>query len=324
MNVSLPRRLVLVGEPGLPYFEKILGLNLPIEIAVVDPLALDEQEVVLGDADALLLWRCAPELLTKLFTLAKQLRWVHTHSAGVETLPLELLCEREIVLTNAAGVFAGSLAEFAITGILYFAKDVPRLLRNQRAGVWEQFDVQEVGGKTAIIIGYGGIGRATAERLKAMRVNVIACRNRTQSEPCVDRVIRPSELQSALPEADYVIVTAPLTPETRGMLGAAELRLLKRSAVVINVGRGPIIEEQALVHALERGEIRGAALDVFDVEPLPSGHPFYRMENVLLSPHSTDHTEMWLWDTLELFISQLRSVLAGGELANVVDLGRGY
>ncbi len=321
---SIPQKRVLVGEPRSPYFARIAELGLPLRVDTVDGHDVERFADVLAAADSMLLWGCPPTARGRLFELAANVQWVHTHAAGVDSLPLQLIRERGIVLTNAAGVFAGALAEFAVAGILYFARDIPRLVRSQRAGRWEQFDVQEVAGTTALIVGFGGIGRAVAERLRAMRVRIIGCRNKAEPERLADVLVPPSDLARVVPEADFVIISAPLTADTRGLFGSSEIRAMKRSAVLVNIGRGPVVDEPALVAALEAGAIRGAALDVFDVEPLPPDHPFFRLENVLLSPHSADHTDRWLWDTLALFEEQLRAALAGRELKNVVDPHRGY
>ena len=202
-----------------------------------------------------------------------------------------------------------------------------RLVRSQEAGLWDPFDVRDIAGQTAGIVGYGSIGRAVASRLRPLGMKVLALRREPNARPddWIERVYRPEERLEMLAQCDYIVVSAPLTADTRGMIGEAELAAMKPNAVVINIGRGPVIDEQALVRALTEGRIEGAALDVFDTEPLPPGHPFYRLPNVLLSPHCADHTGDWLERAMQLFLDNFERFRKGEPLRNVVtDKRRGY
>jgi phosphoglycerate dehydrogenase-like enzyme len=224
-------------------------------------------------------------------------------------------------------VFSQPLGEFVIGAALFFTKDYRRLVRSQQAGVWDQFDVEPLAGQTIGIVGYGDIGRAIATRAHALGMKVLALRKRpaeSAGDTLVDEVFGPERKLEMLARSDFVAAAAPLTAETRGMIGAAELGVMKKTAVVMNVGRGPVIDEAALVRALEEKRIKGAALDVFDREPLPEGHPFYRLENVLLSPHSADHTPDWLAQAMTFFLQNFERFRAGAPLLNVVDKERGY
>jgi phosphoglycerate dehydrogenase-like enzyme len=230
-------------------------------------------------------------------------------------------------LTNSRGVYARSLSEFALAGMLYFAKNLNRMRDAQRAHKWEQFDIDELHGKALGIVGYGEIGRRTAERAKPFGMQVYILRRRPQfaaDDPLVDRVYRTDELDSLLAASDYLLVSAPLTAETRGMLGATQLARMKPSAVLINLGRGPVVVETALVDALRQQKIRGAVLDVFNQEPLPAGHPFYSLDNVLLSPHCADHTATWMDEAMQLFLENLELFRAGKPLKNLTDKKSGY
>ena len=202
------------------------------------------------------------------------------------------------------------------------------MVRNQEAGVWEQFDITEITGQTVGIVGYGDIGRAVATRVRAMGMRVLALKRHGRSvynlDPLVAQIYGPSELHEMLPQCDYVVVAAPLTAETRGMIGVEEFAAMKRSAVIINLGRGPVIDENAMVQALADGIIQGAALDVFDNEPLPEGHAFYKLRNVLLSPHCADHTPDWLERAMQFFIEQFERYRKGEPLRNIVDKKLGY
>lgn len=280
------------------------------------------------DAAVIFNWSGSGALLRDVFLMCPNVRWVHCKSAGLDDLLFPELVESPVPLTNGTGVFSHPLGEYVLGAILFFAKDFRRLIRQQAAAVWEPFDVQEISGRTVGILGYGDIGRAVATRVRAMGMQVVALRRQGPPlynvDPLVNRIYGPADTVEMVAQCDYLVVTAPLTPETRGMIGAREFAAMKRDAVVINIGRGPVIDEPAMIQALTENRIRGAALDVFTTEPLPAGHPFYRMENVLLSPHSADHTEQWLTRAMQFFLDQFDRFSEGGVLMNVVDKKRGY
>lgn len=289
-----------------------------------DHSELDRQ---VADADVLVNAAFSGEPFRSVFLLGKKLKWVHSLSAGVENILSPELIASPVPLTNGRGVFRKSLAEFAIGAILFFAKDLRRMLRNQEAGRWAPFDIEMVEGQTLGIVGYGEIGQATAKLARAFGMRVLAMRrntSRSADDPNLDRVYAPEQLEDMLAAVDYLLIAAPNTPETRGMIGEPELNYMKSTAVIVNVGRGPVIVETALVQALENRRIRGAALDVFDHEPLPEGHPFYSFENVLLSPHCADHTIGWVELAVDVFIENFKLFEAGQPLKNIVDKKAGY
>lgn len=266
-------------------------------------------------------------ILQKIYPDLRAVEWLHCLSAGLDAVLTPEMVQIPIPLTNSRGVYARSLSEFALAGMLYFAKNLNRMRQAQRAQKWEQFDIEELHGRVLGIVGYGEIGRRTAERAKpfGMQVHILRRRpERAAGDSLVDRVYGGEELDSLLAVSDYLLVSAPLTAETRGMLGAAQLARMKSSAVLINLGRGPVIVETALVDALRQEKIRGAVLDVFDQEPLPAGHPFYSLENVLLSPHCADHTSNWMEDAMQLFLENLDLFRAGKPLKNLTDKRSGY
>jgi phosphoglycerate dehydrogenase-like enzyme len=273
-------------------------------------------------------WSLAGDLQREVFRMCPKVEWVHSRSAGLDGLLFPELVDSPARLTNASGVFSQSLGEFVVGAILYFAKDLRRMIRNQAASVWEPFDIVEVRGQTVGIVGYGDIGRAVATRVRALGMRVLAVKRHGppahQADPLAERIYGPEGLVEMVSRSDYVVAAAPLTPETAGMIGARELAAMKPDAVLINVGRGPVVEEAALVKALSEKRIKGAALDVFDTEPLPQGHPFYRLENVLLSPHCADHTPDWLDQAMRFFLTQFERFRKGEPLQNVVDKRLGY
>ncbi len=261
-----------------------------------------------------------------MFTACKDVRWVHSRSAGLDSTLFPELVNGTVPLTNGSGVFSQSLGEFSLAAILYFAKDFRRMIRNQVAGVWEQFDVEEIDGQTVGIVGYGDIGRAVARRVHAMGMTVLASKRHAPAEgdPLIDQFYPPQELLAMIARCDYVVVSLPLTPETHHMISDAEIAAMKPTGVIINVGRGPVIDQAALVRALTARQIKGAGLDVFETEPLPPGDPMYSLENVLLSPHCADHTAQWLNQAMRFFLEQDRRFTAGEPLQNIVDKHLGY
>jgi phosphoglycerate dehydrogenase-like enzyme len=314
--------LLVVARPNDPELAQLERLPGDVRVAAGEiPEAFANTA---GEADAVLAWFTSRERLESALAMAPRVRWVHVSSAGVDTLLFPALVESPIALTNARGAFSWSLGEFALAAILDFAKDLPRMRRAQQAGRWESFDVEGVQGKTLGLVGYGDIGRAIAERARAFGMRVLAVRREARPDALADRVYGPESLLEVAALSDYLAVAAPLTDQTRGLIGEAAIRAMRPGAVLINVGRGPVVDERALVSALEEGRIRGAALDVFDREPLPAGHPFYRLENVLLSPHCADHTVGWRAQSMEVFLDNFERFRQGLPLRNVVDKRRGY
>ncbi len=318
--------VLVLGDPG----EAQLGL-LKKSIEGVKTIVGDSAEAFAGaatEAGVLFHWSGSLAVFRRVFGMCPNLRWVHSRSAGLDKTLFPELVGSSVPLTNGTGVFSESLGEFVLGAILYFAKDLRRMIRNQQAGVWEAFDVLPVAGQTVGIIGYGDIGRAVAAKVRPLGMKVLAVKRHASAlrgeDSLVEEVFGPDRRIEMLSRSDYAVVTAPLTSETRGMIGEPEFAAMKPTAVIINVGRGPVVDERALIAALSEGRIKGAALDVFDHEPLPEGHPFYKLENVLLSPHCADHTPDWLDNAMEFFIAQFERFRKGEALLNVVDKRLGY
>ena len=310
-------------EPQLAMLEQ-----LPVETSIAVGERSGAFERAAGDADVIFNWSGSRDLLREVFRMCPRVRWVHTRWAGLDGLLFPELVESAAALTNATGVFSESLGEFALAGILFFAKDLSRMIRNQAAGKWEQFDIVEITGQTLGIIGYGDIGHQVAARARAMGMRVVAVKRHAlpagAADACAERIYTPERTAEMIAISDYILVAAPLTAETRGLIGEREFAAMKATAVVINLGRGPVIDEAAMVRALDRRQIRGAVLDVFDTEPLPEGHPFYRLDNVLVSPHTADHTADWLERAMQLFLDNFERFRKGQPLDNLVDKKLGY
>ena len=277
--------------------------------------------------DALLVCSLGRAAVESVWALAPRTRWIHSRAAGLDSLLFPALASSDILLTNGRGVFSLSLAEFVIAALFYFARDFPRLLRNQRRGAWEVFEPLDLAGRTLGIVGYGDIGRAVAERAHRLGMQVLALRRRptlSSSDPWVRETLPPGELLALMRRADDVVVATPLTAETRGLVGEAAIGAMKPGAVLVNVGRGPVVDEAALARALSEGRIRGAALDVFETEPLPANSPLWGLDNVLVSPHCADNTPGWLEAAMRAFLSNLERFRRGERLLNVVDKTLGY
>lgn len=259
----------------------------------------------------------------------RAVKWVHSLSAGVEKVLFPELMDSDVPLTNARGVFKRSLAEFAVLGMLFHYKKARRLVDNQRQHKWDNFYVKFVNERVMGVVGYGEIGRECALLAKGMGVKIHALRRnhgKSAGDPILDRAFKLDELQQMLAEIDVLLCAAPLTPETHHMISDAEFGAMKPDAIVINVGRGPVIDEAALVRALQEGKIAGAALDVFEKEPLAETSPLWDMENVLISPHCTDRTQDpdWLDLSMRLFVENFDRYEKGEPLVNVVDKKAGY
>jgi phosphoglycerate dehydrogenase-like enzyme len=317
-------RLLVLADPSAPYLRPLEAISDLAEIEM--GAGTDFIRAAAPTAEVILCAGFTADTFRLAWPLAKKARWVHTISAGVEHLITPEFAASPVPFTNARGVYKRSLAEFALTGILYFAKNIPRMLRQQRLGKWEQFEVTEAHGHTVGVVGFGEIGRASAQLARALGMKVLALRRRPElsSSDDADAVFPPDKLREMLSLCDYVVAAAPLTPETRGLIGEPELRSLKPSAVVINVGRGPVIHEASLILALKEGWIQGAALDVFEQEPLPPNHPFWGMENVLISPHCADRTPGWLEQSIDLFLANFHRYRDGEPLLNLVDKKASY
>jgi phosphoglycerate dehydrogenase-like enzyme len=318
--------VLVLADPTEPQLAMLA--DLPEKTGVAVGNSREAFERAAPDANVILNWSGSRALLRDAFLMTPNARWVHSRSAGLDTLLFPELVESPVPLTNGTGVFSQSLGEFALAAILYFAKDFRRMIRNQMAGRWEQFDIEEISGQSVGIVGYGDIGRAVATRVRAMGMRVFAVKRHGPPlynvDPLVDRIYSPEDRVEMISRCDYIVMAAPLTPETQGMIGEAEFAAMKPSAVVINVGRGPVIDEQAMLKALTEGRIKGAGLDVFTHEPLPPGHPFYQLENVLVSPHCADHTADWLEQAMRFFLENFERFRKGEPLRNVVNKKLGY
>jgi phosphoglycerate dehydrogenase-like enzyme len=317
--------LLVLGDPAASHLKLLSRLPDDTNIVVTTDEEHAKEHAV--EVEAILTDMGKAGLLRKVLPVTRKLRWIHSVSAGVEAMMFPEMMATTATLTNGRGAYKRSLAEFVIYGCMFFAKDTRRMIKQQAEGRWEQYYMEEIHGKTLGIVGYGEIGRASAAMAAAFGMKVLAMRRRPElsaDDPHISGVYNREGLQEMIAQCDYICVAAPNSKEAIGLLGPAEFAVMKSNAVIINVGRGPVIVEEELVKALREKRIRGAALDVFDVEPLPDGHPFYSLENVLLSPHCADRVAGWLDIAMEIFLDNFERFTTGNELINVVDKQAGY
>lgn len=317
--------VLVIEDPEAKYLRALD--KLPTQTKTIVSNQLDVLLKSAPEADVIVTGFLKVELLPAVLPKSPRVRWVHSLRAGVEKVLFPQLIASPVTLTNARGVYKRPLADFVMAAVLFFAKDLRRMVRNQDAADWEPFDVDDVEGTVMGIVGYGEIGRACAERARMFGMKVLGVRRRpelSRGDPLVEGVFGLDHLRGMLPASDYVVLTAPDTPGSRGLIGKTEITLMKDSAVLINIGRGALVDEQALTEALERNEIRGAALDVFKTEPLPSGHAFYTLKNLLLSPHCADQVPRWRELAVENFLHNFERFDRGEPLENVVDKRAGY
>jgi phosphoglycerate dehydrogenase-like enzyme len=270
------------------------------------------------------------ELKSENIKTASQLKWMHIPWVGVNAvLADQAVVNSPATLTNGAGVIAASVADQVLAFILNFSRQMPVLWEAQKRKEWAWKAVREkadeLTGQTCGIIGYGKIGTEIGKRAKAFGMRVIATRSNPQAPAeYLDLALSNDQLPELLAQSDFLVVTAPLTPETKGLLGKAEFEQMKRSAILINIARGQLVKEQELIEALQAGIIAGAGLDVFEKEPLPASSPLWEMENVILTPHSAGIFQKVEKNSFDFFLQQLQRYIRGEKLKNIVDKQKGY
>jgi D-2-hydroxyacid dehydrogenase (NADP+) len=286
----------------------------------------DREEIEQHEGSVEIVFGTPPRDLLK---RAPKLRWLQQWGAGADwLLQHPELADKDFVLTSASGVHAVPIAEHLLAFLLCFGRGFHKALRWQGQHHWQkvaQHDLFELPGKTALVVGVGAIGAHFATLASALGIRVVGLRrDPSQSAPGVERMVGPEALRSELPRADFVVITVPLTPETRHMFAEEELRLMKQDAYLLNIGRGGTVDEAALVRALREGRIAGAGLDVFETEPLPEDSPLWDMEQVIITSHYSGLTPRYEERVFDIFIANLQRYLAGEPMNNVVDRGLGY
>ena len=293
----------------------------------------------LDDVEVMLRGWLRTEAFDRLLVRAPRLTWVHSATSGVERALTPVALERGLVVTNARGVFSRPIAEYVLMMILSVSRRLPQLLELQRERTWQPLEGVELRDVTVGIVGLGSIGRAVGALATAFGCRVVAVRRRGEAgsasslrddegelfgEIVLGRVGGPETLPELLAESDFIVLAAPLTSETEQMINAETLAMVKPGAWLINVARGRLIDERALIRALREGGLGGAVLDTFREEPLPATSPFYDLPNVIVTPHTAWSSGRVLDRSVELFCENLRRFAKGDPLLNVVDPSAGY
>ncbi len=275
-----------------------------------------------SDADAIALWgfQDVEPLLQK----APQVRWVHSLSDGVEKLLSPAMMTRPIVLTNSHGVHDKSVSEHAMALLLAWFHKIPEVTRQKDAHIWKRPKADMLDGKTMLVVGFGGIGRAIAARAKVFGMRILAVRNHPAPDSLADEVISSDEIHAALPNADVVVAALPATPKTNGYFDQKKISEMKPGAFFINIARASVVDETALLAALQKGPLAGAGLDVFSKEPLPEDHPFWSLDNVILTPHVASIIPDFWERVLALLEENFQAFAENRPLMNVIDKEKGY
>lgn len=302
------RELKALVEEGFP--------QLPVTLA----LRPEEAFAAASDAEILVGWGTPPGLLKQ----APKLRWFHKLGAGVDDLMLGDEVPDHVVLTRTDGsVFAERMAEYCLTYMLAFCQDALRIFRQQSRREWTPFRTERIADKTIGVAGVGDIGGAVARKAAALGARVIGWRRSPGDVEGIDRMYAGrDEFYPFLRESDFIVIVLPLTPATRGLFDGAALEEMRDGSYLVNVGRGPIVVESALVDALRRGKLAGAALDVFDTEPLPADNPLWELDNVIITPHMSGPS--LAPDVAGPLLANLERYLKGDPLLKVVDRGKAY
>jgi phosphoglycerate dehydrogenase-like enzyme len=286
---------------------------------------LDELRAALPGAAVLLGWDFRAGDLEQAWDVASDLRWIHWGGAGVDTLLFPRLVDSDVVVTNARGVFDEPMAEYVLGLVLALAKAFPRTMQAQRERRWDYRTVERVQGKRALVVGVGSIGRAIARLLRAAGLQVEGVGRRARAQDADFGLVHAvGDLNRVLGTADYVVLITPLTAQTRGLFDAARFAAMAPQARFINVGRGALIDEAALLAALRSGAIAGAALDVFVTEPLPEDSPMWDAPNLIVSPHMSGDTHDFRQAVAARFAQNLRRFAAGQPLENLIDRKLGF
>lgn len=286
--------------------------------------SIGEAEQDLPDAEIMITY--GEDLTPEIIERCTHLKWIQVISAGLELMPFDAIRKRDLLVTNARGIHIKPMAEHALGVILMFSRRLLEIYQNQLHRTWDRsVRIEELGGQTLGVIGAGAIGSEIANRAQAFGMHTLGVATRKREQAHFDEMFDNSGLDEVLRRSDYLVVITPLTAETNGMIGAREIALLKPTAVLINIGRGQVVDEAALLTALQERKIRGAALDVFVEEPLPVDHPFWGLDNCIVTPHVSSRSPKYMERAQEIFQQNLQIYLQGtGEMINVIDPAKGY
>lgn len=279
------------------------------------------------DGDVLFIWGGSGEMPVAYCTGSKKLKWINSFSAGVNPIMDSPIADLPVKLTNAKGIHGKTMGLTTLGYIISFLRHSPELFRRQQAHVWDKHmdtPFREAEGMTVAVIGAGAIGSEVARLCKCCGMKVIGVKRTVTPLENYDEVLPNAEMKSALERADFVVILTPLTDATRGMIGMEELKAMKKTGVLINIARGPVVQTDALIEALSQGIIGGAALDAVDPEPLPADSPLWDMPNVIISPHCAADSEKYIDRAVEQFCDNLKRFEEGRELINEINMANKY
>lgn len=304
--------VVGAGSDLPPEMEEVRAVANVISVNSPEELAQARQET-----DVVFMWQWDSELIAQ--AGPEGLSWVHVNSIGVDALLTDEVAESELIITNTRGVFEPPVAEWVLSALLFMAKDMRETVELQRKGSWNPRPMDMIRDRRALVLGPGGVGHEIVLLLRSAGYSVDIVGRTARDEPELGHIHSAKDLDELLARADDVILAAPLTEETRGILSAERLARMRKGARLVNAGRGPLVDERALLECLQGGHLGAAALDVFAQEPLDSSHPFWSMKNVLVSPHMASYANGWERASVDVFLRNLQRWMQGDKLRHVVD-----
>ncbi|WP_077624903.1 D-2-hydroxyacid dehydrogenase [Sediminibacillus massiliensis] len=320
----MKRKLVIGQELSEELYREVADL-LPDEWEIFSGKDSDNWKDQLQEAEIIAGWNKNMEPFC--LTGESKLKWIQSWSAGVDNFPLERLAEKDILLTSANGVHAYPISETIFGLMLALTRKIHSYVRNQIDKKWHHAHMNlELHEKTVGILGMGAIGKETAKISKAFGMKVIGVRNSDKPDEYADEIVKIEKLADILPECDYIVVTLPLTKDTKALFGREQFQAMKDTSFFINIGRGEIVDEQAMIKALQENQIAGAGLDVFEQEPLPESSPLWEMENVIITPHTAGSNQFYDQRLIEdIFVPNLKKYLEQSNPdINLVDYKKGY
>lgn len=319
-----PVKFLIASKVSPHHVERLesIGKEAGVEVQVI---CSDEKETIqreIADADAFVTWWSTfhPEYIT----YAKQLRWIQTLTAGVDNFLIPEILDRGILLTSCKGIHGIPMSEHMMGMLLGVTRGLYAIRENQKNKSWDRPRIEELYGKTLVILGLGHIGRDLAKRANAFGMRVVGVKRTPSSEEFVDKVYGSDDMMTAIAEGDVVVSILPYTPDTYHLIGRDHFARMKSNAIFMSFGRGDVVDENALIAALQQKQIRAAILDVFEEEPLAPTSPLWEMENVYISPHTSALSTYYMERAMEIIGHNLRAYLTGQPLRNVVDVAKGY
>lgn len=311
-------KLLVVNRLSERHIATLTGVDPRIKVTTCE---YQEISQYIADTDILVPWGWMDT--SPFFAKAAKLRWIQTLSAGVEKV-FPSVSQSDVLLTSARGIHGIPVSEHVLAMMLSFTRGLHVNARHQEKKLWQRTPVDELYEKTVGIIGLGSIGRDVAKKCKAMNMRVVAAKQFMTEELFIDLLLSPQEIDQLLEMSDYVVLAVPLTPATDNLLNAERIGKMKKTAFLVNISRGQVVNETALINALQTGCIRGAGLDVFETEPLPPDHPLWNFTNVIITPHVAALSPACLDRAIALVADNVARYLQGREMLNVVDKTKGY